>query len=77
MSTVDPKPARLGSGWFGEFGGQFVPETLIPALEELTDAWTAAREDECSSSSVDHIVVGVRRMVDAVPASSRRSPFQP
>jgi tryptophan synthase beta chain len=31
--------------WFGEFGGQFVPETLIPALDELTAAWTAARED--------------------------------
>ncbi|MCG8468756.1 MAG: tryptophan synthase subunit beta [Gemmatimonadetes bacterium] len=40
--TVMPR----GSGWFGPFGGQFVPETLIPALDELTLAWTAAREDE-------------------------------
>ena len=33
------------SGRFGEFGGQYVPETLISALEELTTAWKEARED--------------------------------
>ncbi|MYA32621.1 MAG: tryptophan synthase subunit beta [Gemmatimonadales bacterium] len=32
-------------GWFGDFGGQFVPETLIPALDELTAAWAEARDD--------------------------------
>ncbi len=32
--------------WFGKFGGQFVPETLIPALEELADAWADARDDD-------------------------------
>jgi tryptophan synthase beta chain len=25
-------------GYFGDFGGRFVPETLIPALDELTRA---------------------------------------
>ncbi len=33
-------------GYFGPFGGQFVPETLIPALDELEAAFAAAREDE-------------------------------
>jgi tryptophan synthase beta chain len=28
---------------FGEYGGQYVPETLMPALAELEDAWTQAR----------------------------------
>jgi tryptophan synthase beta chain len=28
----------LGTGWFGGFGGRFVSETLIHALDELTDA---------------------------------------
>jgi len=32
-------------GYFGPFGGQFVPETLIPALNELEAAFAAARED--------------------------------
>jgi tryptophan synthase beta chain len=31
MSTDDPK--------FGEYGGQFVPEALMPAIEELADAY--------------------------------------
>jgi tryptophan synthase beta chain len=30
---------------FGPYGGQFVPETLMPALAELEQAWTEARED--------------------------------
>jgi tryptophan synthase beta chain len=30
---------------FGPYGGQFVPETLMPALAELEQAWLAARED--------------------------------
>ena len=41
-------PARIGwteHGHFGRFGGRFVPETLMPALEELEAAWSAARRD--------------------------------
>ncbi len=30
---------------FGRFGGQYVPETLMPALAELEAAWLAARAD--------------------------------
>jgi tryptophan synthase beta chain len=30
---------------FGRYGGQYVPETLMPALAELERAWLAARED--------------------------------
>ena len=31
---------------FGPYGGQFVPETLMPALAELEAAWIEARADE-------------------------------
>jgi len=31
---------------FGPYGGRYVPETLIAALDELTGAWADAREDE-------------------------------
>jgi tryptophan synthase beta chain len=31
---------------FGPYGGRYVPETLIAALEELSAAWAQAREDE-------------------------------
>ncbi|HEY1540511.1 MAG TPA: pyridoxal-phosphate dependent enzyme, partial [Solirubrobacteraceae bacterium] len=30
---------------FGRYGGQYVPETLMPALGELEAAWVAARDD--------------------------------
>jgi tryptophan synthase beta chain len=30
---------------FGPYGGQYVPETLMPALAELEGAWVAARDD--------------------------------
>src|SRR5919197_3006419 len=40
-----PGPEPVGLGRFGEFGGRFVPETLVPALMELEDefrtAWTS------------------------------------
>jgi len=32
-------------GFFGEFGGSFVPEILVPALEELVQAFEAAEQD--------------------------------
>jgi tryptophan synthase beta chain len=32
-------------GRFGEFGGRYVPEVLMPAFEELTAAYAAARSD--------------------------------
>jgi tryptophan synthase beta chain len=32
-------------GYFGEFGGRFVPETLVPALEELEAAYIDAMND--------------------------------
>jgi len=31
---------------FGPYGGRYVPETLIAALDELTEAWAEAREDD-------------------------------
>ena len=32
-------------GRYGEFGGQYLPETLMPAVAELEAAWLEARED--------------------------------
>ena len=40
-------------GWFGEFGGRYVPEALIGALEELEAAWEAARLDPAFLAELD------------------------
>lgn len=40
-----PRRVRTSADRFGTFGGRFVPETLIPALEELERGWATARRD--------------------------------
>jgi len=32
-------------GFYGPYGGRYVPETLVPALDELVAGWDAARQD--------------------------------
>jgi len=39
-------------GYFGAYGGQFVPETLIPALRDLESIYAAARQDEAFQSEL-------------------------
>jgi tryptophan synthase beta chain len=39
-------------GRFGPYGGRYVPETLIPALEELERAWEEARRDPAFLAAV-------------------------
>ena len=43
------------SGHFGRFGGRFVPETLMHALEELEAAYGAAQKDESFTSELDSL----------------------
>jgi tryptophan synthase beta chain len=40
---------------FGEYGGRYVPETLIPALDELTEAWNAAKSDPAYLGELDEL----------------------
>jgi tryptophan synthase beta chain len=41
---------------FGPYGGQYVPETLMPALSELELAWVAAREDPAFGSELAELL---------------------
>ena len=41
---------------FGEYGGRYVPETLIPALDELEREWVAAREDPGFEHDLDRLL---------------------
>lgn len=45
-SASQAKAAAELAGYFGEFGGQFAPETLMVALRELEAEYQAAQEDE-------------------------------
>ena len=41
---------------FGVYGGRYVPETLIPALDELESAWASLREDESFHAELHHLL---------------------
>jgi tryptophan synthase beta chain len=41
---------------FGPYGGQYVPETLMPALAELEEAWLAARDDPAYRAELDALL---------------------
>src|SRR3954449_3915137 len=41
---------------FGAYGGRYVPETLIPALDELDAGWRAAQQDESFRAELDHLL---------------------
>ncbi|HVR02200.1 MAG TPA: tryptophan synthase subunit beta, partial [Polyangia bacterium] len=50
-SPVAPRPGR-----FGEFGGRYVSETLIPSLDELSAAWAAASADPAFSEDLTRLL---------------------
>jgi tryptophan synthase beta chain len=41
---------------FGPYGGRYVPETLIPALDELEREWAAARSDPAFEQELDRLL---------------------
>jgi tryptophan synthase beta chain len=41
--------------YFGEFGGRFVPESLVAALDELTIAWEEAKADPAYHAELDEL----------------------
>ena len=58
MNQIAPKPNSLrqgpdGRGRFGEFGGRFVAETLMPLVLELETAWEAAKADPTFQQELD------------------------
>lgn len=41
---------------FGNYGGRFVPETLVPALDQLSAAWLEARDDPEFTAELDRLL---------------------
>jgi tryptophan synthase beta chain len=45
----------MSTGLYGEYGGRYVPETLVPALDELEAGWREAWEDEAFRADLDRL----------------------
>ncbi|MGI9021082.1 MAG: tryptophan synthase subunit beta [Solirubrobacterales bacterium] len=61
MSASGPAGAAGGGGAgvqerFGAYGGRFVPEVLMAALDELSAAWAEARVDAGFQASLDRLL---------------------
>ena len=56
MSEGDRQVEPDGRGRWGPYGGRFVPETLVAPLEELTEAFEAARADARFQSEFDALL---------------------
>jgi tryptophan synthase beta chain len=62
--------------FFGGFGGRFVPEALIAALDELTDAYDKARIDPSFSAELERLAreyTGRPSIVTEVPRFARHA----
>lgn len=70
MTTVE-RPGR-----FGPYGGRYVPETLVAALDELADVYDAALQDGAFRAELDELLaryVGRPTPLTEVPRISERA----
>src|SRR3954454_2964034 len=80
-SSVHPS-CRVGGGVrdaeslprrFGDYGGRYVPETLIPALDELEREWLAARDDPGFEHDLQGLFQGYARRPQPLYLAERLS----
>ena len=56
MSSSSDDSLRSQQGpYFGDFGGRFVPESLVAALDELSEAWDEAKADPAFHAELDEL----------------------
>ncbi len=48
-------PSPLGNGYFGDFGGRYSPEILIPALDELEESYRKFQNDKGFQEELHHL----------------------
>jgi tryptophan synthase beta chain len=51
-----PTHAKTAAGRYGPYGGRYVPETLMAALEELEREYAKARRDKKFQAELDHLL---------------------
>jgi tryptophan synthase beta chain len=61
---------------FGAYGGRYVPETLIPALDELTSAWESLRTDPAFRSELDELLSNYAGRPTPLTRAARFAPDQ-
>ena len=62
-------------GRFGKFGGQYVPEIVMPALNELEEAYITYKEDPEMFDRVEKVMGELREAFVAVAAEDTSAPL--
>jgi tryptophan synthase beta chain len=55
-TVIDPPKTGTIAGRFGVYGGRYVPETLVSALDELDQAYAEAKKDPAFVSRLDSLL---------------------
>lgn len=55
-TEINPETLPDAGGHYGKFGGQFVPETLVSALNELTEEYARAKADTNFQAELKHLL---------------------
>lgn len=66
--------ADVSGPYFGEYGGNYVPESLVFALEELSTAWDTLKKEETFQAELDALLrdyVGRPSIITEVPRFAR------
>jgi tryptophan synthase beta chain len=61
---------------FGDYGGRYVPETLIPALDELERAWESLRDDESFHAELHRLATDYAGRPTPLTRAGRFAPAQ-
>lgn len=72
--------STLLNPYFGEFGGMYVPQILMPALRQLEEAFVSAQKDPAFQAEFTDLLKKLRRSSDGpdqMPESDRRHPHHP
>ncbi len=56
MTSAPTSPHTAARGRYGPYGGQYVPETIMPALEELELGFRAALADDTFQATLQHLL---------------------
>ncbi|MBP3222334.1 MAG: tryptophan synthase subunit beta [Actinomycetaceae bacterium] len=74
MKDTEKSLASQSGPYFGEFGGQFLPEALMEAVDDLTQEWLRLKDDPSFQSELDRLhrtYSGRPSIITEVPKFSR------
>jgi len=54
--TINHHNNQIRCGYFGEFGGRYAPETLMPVLDEVEKAYAALKKDKKFRAEYDELL---------------------